>query len=172
MKDWQTLLLASALERRTAHLCVLYSPSGPQVKTGCHRLQVAFTGSTAVGKIVGQAASKNIKVRSALAQSFQQAHLLHRRNQATNLSGQLQPLTLELGGKSPAIVWKDVDIEQAATQAHGALVSSAMSILLWLQLPKDCCCVGLPVARCTVPAGNSHNSRAVFQRWTIVRCRL
>jgi len=45
--------------------------------------QVSFTGSTEVGALVGAAAAKNIK-----------------------------PCTLELGGKSAAIVWKDVDIDQ------------------------------------------------------------
>ena len=44
--------------------------------------QVSFTGSTEVGALVGAAAAKNIK-----------------------------PCTLELGGKSAAIVWKDVDID-------------------------------------------------------------
>lgn len=47
--------------------------------------QVAFTGSGPVGRLVAQAASKNIK-----------------------------PVTLELGGKSPAIVWKDVDITEVS----------------------------------------------------------
>lgn len=46
-------------------------------------LQVSFTGSTEVGRIIGAAAGKNIK-----------------------------PVTLELGGKSAAIVWKDVDVAQ------------------------------------------------------------
>ncbi len=48
-------------------------------------LQVAFTGSGPVGRIVAQAASKNIK-----------------------------PVTLELGGKSPSIVWKDVDVTEVS----------------------------------------------------------
>jgi len=46
-------------------------------------MQVAFTGSGPIGRLVAQAASKNIK-----------------------------PVTLELGGKSPAIVWKDVDVTE------------------------------------------------------------
>lgn len=45
--------------------------------------QISFTGSTEVGRIIGAAAGKNIK-----------------------------PVTLELGGKSAAIVWKDVDVAQ------------------------------------------------------------
>lgn len=57
--------------------------------------KVAFTGSGPVGRLVAQAASKNIK-----------------------------PVTLELGGKSPAIVWKDVDVTEAATLAHWALFAN------------------------------------------------
>jgi aldehyde dehydrogenase (NAD+) len=48
---------------------------------------IFFTGSVPVGKIVMEAASKN-----------------------------LTPVTLELGGKSPAIVHKDADIEKAAAR--------------------------------------------------------
>ncbi len=46
--------------------------------------QIAFTGSTAVGKLIGEATAKNVV-----------------------------PTTLELGGKSPAIVWKDFDLDRA-----------------------------------------------------------
>ena len=46
-------------------------------------VQVSFTGSTEVGRIVGAAAANNLK-----------------------------PVTLELGGKSAAIVWKDVNVDQ------------------------------------------------------------
>lgn len=58
--------------------------------------KVAFTGSGPVGRLVAQAASKNIK-----------------------------PVTLELGGKSPAIIWKDVDIDEAALLSHHALFMNA-----------------------------------------------
>ena len=51
--------------------------------------QVSFTGSTEVGQIVGRAAAKNLK-----------------------------PCTLELGGKSAAIVWKDVDVDKASTAPY------------------------------------------------------
>ena len=51
-------------------------------------VQVSFTGSTEVGQLVGAAAAKNIK-----------------------------PCTLELGGKSAAIVWKDVDVDQVPDTA-------------------------------------------------------
>jgi acyl-CoA reductase-like NAD-dependent aldehyde dehydrogenase len=49
----------------------------------CVGPQISFTGSTEVGRIIGAAAGKNIK-----------------------------PVTLELGGKSAAIVWKDVNVAQ------------------------------------------------------------
>ena len=63
-----------------------------------HLGQVSFTGSTEVGALVGAAAAKNIK-----------------------------PCTLELGGKSAAIVWKDVDIDQV----H---VSLRYALLTWLTM--------------------------------------
>lgn len=65
-------------------------------------LQVAFTGSGPVGRLVAQAASKNIK-----------------------------PVTLELGGKSPAIVWKDVDITEATPSGHSSHVF--LEFLFWVQ---------------------------------------
>jgi aldehyde dehydrogenase (NAD+) len=58
--------------------------------------QVAFTGSTEVGKLVGAAAAKGVK-----------------------------PCTLELGGKSPVIVCPDVDVGWAVKQAHAALFFNA-----------------------------------------------
>lgn len=54
--------------------------------------KVSFTGSTEVGQIVGRAAATNLK-----------------------------PCTLELGGKSAAIVWKDVDVDKVVLEAHNAL---------------------------------------------------
>lgn len=56
-------------------------------------LQVAFTGSTDVGKIILELASKS----------------------------NLKAVTLELGGKSPFIVCKDADVDQAVELAHFAL---------------------------------------------------
>ena len=44
---------------------------------------------------------------------------------AQEASKNIKPVTLELGGKSPAIIWKDVDIKQAATLAHQALFFNA-----------------------------------------------
>jgi len=54
--------------------------------------KVAFTGSTEVGKLIVQAAAGNLK-----------------------------KVTLELGGKSPNIIFRDADLEQAIPQAAGAI---------------------------------------------------
>ncbi|OBT40946.1 hypothetical protein VE00_09550 [Pseudogymnoascus sp. WSF 3629] len=54
--------------------------------------KINFTGSTAVGRIIAEAAGRALK-----------------------------PVLLELGGKAPAIVWSDADLEPAATEcAKGA----------------------------------------------------
>ncbi|KFX95385.1 hypothetical protein O988_05821 [Pseudogymnoascus sp. VKM F-3808] len=56
--------------------------------------KINFTGSTAVGRIISEAAGRALK-----------------------------PVLLELGGKAPAIVWSDADLELAATQcAMGAFM--------------------------------------------------
>mmetsp|Transcript_8497 Transcript_8497/g.25483 ORF Transcript_8497/g.25483 Transcript_8497/m.25483 type:complete len:487 (+) Transcript_8497:985-2445(+) len=70
-----------------------YGPTAGAALTG-HNLvdKISFTGSTEVGRIIGAAAAKTLK-----------------------------PVTLELGGKSAAIVWKDVDIKDAAAQAYNAV---------------------------------------------------
>ena len=55
--------------------------------------KVAFTGSTEIGKVVaGDAAASNLK-----------------------------RVTLELGGKSPLVVLKDADLDQAVETAHFGL---------------------------------------------------
>ncbi|TIB90445.1 indole-3-acetaldehyde dehydrogenase [Wallemia mellicola] len=65
--------------------------------------KVAFTGSTAVGKLVMKAAANNVK-----------------------------KVTLELGGKSPAIVYADANLENAIqSTAFGIWFNSA-----------QCCCAG------------------------------
>lgn len=65
-------------------------------------LQLAFTGSTDTGKVIlGLAANSNLK-----------------------------PVTLELGGKSPFIVFEDADIDKAVELAHFALFfNQVLSIL-------------------------------------------
>ncbi|XP_012272980.1 aldehyde dehydrogenase, mitochondrial [Orussus abietinus] len=66
--------------------------------------KVAFTGSTEVGKLVQQAAA----------------------------SSNLKRTTLELGGKSPNIIFKDVDIDYAVEMAHFGLFFNM----------GQCCCAG------------------------------
>ncbi len=58
--------------------------------------KVNFTGSTAVGRVIGRLAGENLK-----------------------------PALLELGGKAPAIVWADADLDRAAQQcALGAFLNA------------------------------------------------
>jgi len=65
--------------------------------------KIAFTGSTEVGRLIQQQAAANLK-----------------------------KVTLELGGKSPAIVFKDSDINQAVEGTHFALFFNM----------GQCCCAG------------------------------
>ena len=61
-----------------------------------HIKKINFTGSTLVGRIIGQLAGEHLK-----------------------------PVLLELGGKAPAIVWEDADLDNAAVQcAMGAFFNS------------------------------------------------
>lgn len=61
-----------------------------------HVKKINFTGSTAVGRVVGRLAGENLK-----------------------------PALLELGGKAPAIVWEDADLDLAAAQcALGAFLNA------------------------------------------------
>ncbi|KAG7422153.1 Vanillin dehydrogenase [Fusarium oxysporum f. sp. rapae] len=58
--------------------------------------KINFTGSTPVGRIIGKLAGENLK-----------------------------PVILELGGKAPAIVWEDADLDLAALQCTlGAFMNS------------------------------------------------
>ncbi|KAL2256355.1 hypothetical protein VTK26DRAFT_1793 [Humicola hyalothermophila] len=58
--------------------------------------KINFTGSTAVGRIISKLAAEHLK-----------------------------PVLLELGGKAPAIVWEDADLDKAATQcALGAFLNA------------------------------------------------
>lgn len=65
--------------------------------------KIAFTGSTEVGKLIQRGAAGNIK-----------------------------RVTLELGGKSPNIIFGDVDLEKAVEAAHFALFFNM----------GQCCCAG------------------------------
>ncbi|KAK1274649.1 hypothetical protein QJS04_geneDACA013297 [Acorus gramineus] len=66
--------------------------------------KIAFTGSTETGKIVVELAARS----------------------------NLKPVTLELGGKSPFIVFDDADVDQAVELAHFALFFNQ----------GQCCCAG------------------------------
>ena len=61
--------------------------------------KIAFTGSTEVGRLIQQQAAANLK-----------------------------KVTLELGGKSPAIVFKDSDIKQAVEGTHFALFFNMVGV--------------------------------------------
>eukprot|EP01116_Phalansterium_solitarium_P018670 TRINITY_DN5032_c0_g1_i2.p1 TRINITY_DN5032_c0_g1~~TRINITY_DN5032_c0_g1_i2.p1 ORF type:complete len:528 (+),score=207.20 TRINITY_DN5032_c0_g1_i2:157-1740(+) len=78
-------LLAEHLDRRA--VAIEYEGGAPMITRLLEEKwdHIFFTGSVSVGKVVHQAAAKN-----------------------------LTPVTLELGGKNPCIVDKDVDIELAA----------------------------------------------------------
>jgi coniferyl-aldehyde dehydrogenase len=72
---------------------------------------IMFTGSTRVGRMVMQTAAKN-----------------------------LTPVTLELGGKSPAIVHEDYDLEKAATRiARGKLLNAGQTCVApdYVLLPRQ-----------------------------------
>ncbi|KAJ9643172.1 hypothetical protein H2204_002067 [Knufia peltigerae] len=77
--------------------------------------KIAFTGSAAVGSILGQLGSKYLK-----------------------------PILMELGGKAPAIVLKDADIEQAASLCakgaflhHGQICMSTDRIIVVKEIAKN-----------------------------------
>jgi len=65
--------------------------------------KIAFTGSTEIGRIIQQTAAKNLK-----------------------------RVTLELGGKSPNIIFKDTDVDYAVQMAHFGLFFNQ----------GQCCCAG------------------------------
>ena len=67
-------------------------------------LQLAFTGSTETGKIVLELAARS----------------------------NLKPVTLELGGKSPFIIFDDADMDQAVEQAHFALFFNQVCLKIFL----------------------------------------
>lgn len=66
--------------------------------------KIAFTGSVEVGKLIQKASGES----------------------------NLKRVTLELGGKSPLIVWHDVDLDEAAQIAHEAVFANT----------GQCCCAG------------------------------
>lgn len=85
------------------NLVIGYGPTVGQAISEHPRIEkVAFTGSTLVGRAVMKAASMS----------------------------NLKKVTLELGGKSPTVVFDDADIEQAVNwTAHGILCASSFILL-------------------------------------------
>ncbi|GAA6056124.1 hypothetical protein JCM3770_006006 [Rhodotorula araucariae] len=77
---------------------------GAAISSHMRILKVAFTGSTLVGRQIMQAAAKS----------------------------NLKPVTLELGGKSPNVVFDDADLDQAASWGAFGLFFNA----------GQCCCAG------------------------------
>ena len=77
-----------------------YGPTaGAAIVNHPHVHKVAFTGSTEVGRLIQQQAAQNLK-----------------------------KVTLELGGKSPAIVLKDSNIDQAIEGTHFALFFNMVTL--------------------------------------------
>jgi len=74
--------------------------------------KVAFTGSTEVGRLIQKASADS----------------------------NLKRVTLELGGKSPLIVFKDANIDEAVEIAHTAVFSnmgqSVLQVLVYLSKKK------------------------------------
>lgn len=69
-------------------------------------MQVAFTGSTEAGRDVMQSAARS----------------------------NLKPVTLELGGKSPMIIFDDADMEASVEAAHQAIFYNQVFFLTFLKL--------------------------------------
>lgn len=81
-----------------------YGPTAGAALTGHPDVRkVAFTGSVEVGKIVSTAASATLK-----------------------------RVSLELGGKSPLVIFDDADLDEAVEIAHNAIFANA----------AQCCCAG------------------------------
>lgn len=82
-----------------------YGPTaGGAIASHPHVDKVAFTGSTEVGKLIQEAAGKSNTKR----------------------------VTLEMGGKSPLVIFDDADLDQAVEIAHGAVFANM----------GQCCCAG------------------------------
>lgn len=82
-----------------------YGPTaGGAITAHPHVDKVSFTGSTEVGKLIQQAAGKSNTKR----------------------------VTLEMGGKSPLVIFPDVNLDEAVVIAHNALFYNQ----------GECCCAG------------------------------
>ncbi len=79
--------------------------------------KVAFTGSTDVGRIIMVCALFFLSGKISRNPRFETIYT----TQAAAARSNLKSVTLELGGKSPLIVFDDADIEQAVAIAHEGL---------------------------------------------------
>jgi acyl-CoA reductase-like NAD-dependent aldehyde dehydrogenase len=105
-----SLFMEAGLPAGVLNVVTGYGPTaGAAISSHMEIDKVAFTGSTEVGKIIQQAAG------------------------ASNLKS----VTLELGGKSPNIVFADSDLDYAVEMSHFALYFNQ----------GQCCCAG---SRCFV----------------------
>lgn len=68
--------------------------------------------------------------------SFTGSSVVGRKVQAAATSSNLKRVTLELGGKSPAIVFDDADIENALTWSVTSSVSLLAQILIYFSCSK------------------------------------
>ena len=99
------LLLEAGFPEGVVNILPGYGPTaGAAIARHMDVDKIAFTGSTEVGRLVMEAAAQS----------------------------NLKRVTLELGGKSPNIVFADADMEQAIEGAHFALFFNQ----------GQCCCAG------------------------------
>ena len=74
---------------------------------------------TGYGPIAGQAISSHMKIAKV---AFTGSGLVGRKVMEEAAKSNLKPVTLELGGKSPNIIFDDADLDQAVNwAAHGIL---------------------------------------------------
>ncbi|XP_062516345.1 aldehyde dehydrogenase, mitochondrial-like [Corticium candelabrum] len=105
-----SLLIEAGFPAGVVNIIPGYGPTaGAAISEHMEIDKVAFTGSTEVGHIIMQAAGKS----------------------------NIKNITLEMGGKSPNIVFADADLDYAVEQAHFALFFNQ----------GQCCCAG---SRCFV----------------------
>ena len=91
------LILEAGFPEGVVNLLTGFGPSaGAAIARHMDVDKVAFTGSTEVGRLVTEAAAKS----------------------------NLKPVTLELGGKSPNIIFADVDLDEAVEGAHTGLFNN------------------------------------------------
>lgn len=81
-----------------------------------------FNVVTGYGPTVGSAISSHLSIDKV---SFTGSTLVGRKIMEAAAKSNLKQVTLELGGKSPNIIFNDADLEQAASwSAHGILYAS------------------------------------------------